>query len=102
MASHVAKAFASGLAQLEAAGATLVTADLPVDVSGNFEDMFALSAEFFVRDVDEYLEAAIADPSNPFKQKMKTRDLIEQISNPVSRGFWMHFPRLRPVKFWLP
>jgi indoleacetamide hydrolase len=87
----VAQALASALVQLEAAGITLATADLPVDVSGNFGDMFVLSTAFFVRDCYEYLEAAIAASLNPFKQPMKTKYLIEQISNPVSRSFWLQF-----------
>jgi len=96
LTADVAQAFASSLAQLEAAGVTLVTADLPVDVSGNFEDMFALATESFTRDFDAYLEVAIADPLNPLKQKMKTMDVIEQIANPVSQGFWREFIKPAP------
>ena len=92
----VAKAIESSLAQLETAGVTLIAADLPVDVSENFEAMFALATESFVRDFDAYLDAAIADPLNPLKQKLKTIDVIEQIANPVSQGFWRAFNNPAP------
>lgn len=82
----VEKAFASSLAKLEAAGVVLVTVDVPTDVSGNFEDMLVLCTEHFVKDLDEYLKAEIADPNNPFKENMTGKDLIAQVSNPVSKG----------------
>jgi mandelamide amidase len=82
----VEKAFADSLAKLEAAGVVLVNEDIPTDVSGNFQDMLVLCTENFVHDLDEYLKAEIADPHNPFKEKWGGKDLINQVSNPVSKG----------------
>jgi mandelamide amidase len=82
----VEKAFVDSLAKLEAAGVVLVNKDFPTDVSGNFQDMLVLCTENFVKDLDEYLKAEIADPKNPFKENWTGKDLIAQVSNPVSKG----------------
>lgn len=82
----VEKAFIDTLAKLEAAGVVLVRKDLPADVSGNFQDMLALCTENFVHDLGEYLKAEIADPRNPFKENWGGKELIAQVSNPVSKA----------------
>ena len=94
----VEKAFASSLAKLEAAGVVLVTSEVPTDVSGNFEDMLVLCTEHFVKDLDEYLKAEVADPNNPFKENMTGKDLITQVSNPVSKGIMESLSNSAPAE----
>jgi len=44
-----------------------------------------LAPETFERDIDAYLAAEIADPNNPFKDKLTFRGLLAAVSNPVSK-----------------